>query len=273
MQRRTDSTGGTAFRPAAVAAKPAGEPRVRAGFSLVELLVVVAILSLLLAIFSPCLRWAKELSRRAVCKGNLHQIVVGVGSYAAGRDGRLPPGHISGDAALEQSWQTYLAYTNTKVAPSGKMLPWNLAIAYEAGSISDWRALYCPSQRSVLHRMSNWTLPWGESVAGDPKKWAIRTCYNYNPHVEDARHRYPRLPDVPADAVLAMDLLAFDISWHTDAFCHGEPPGWHRAFAGGHVDFRQSEEALDFIYEHAFGTSDVGHDWQQFEICLGMLGR
>ncbi len=62
----------------------------RSGFTLVELLVVVAILSLLLSILAPSLRRAKSLTRRVVCSSNLHQSVQAMISYSAHNTGRLP---------------------------------------------------------------------------------------------------------------------------------------------------------------------------------------
>ena len=46
------------------------------GFTLVELLVVIATISLLLAILLPALRKARQLAKRMVCQGNLRQIAV-----------------------------------------------------------------------------------------------------------------------------------------------------------------------------------------------------
>jgi len=59
------------------------------GFTLVELLVVVAIISLLVTIVLPSLQNAQVISRRTVCLTNLHQI--GAGFFLYERDaGRFP---------------------------------------------------------------------------------------------------------------------------------------------------------------------------------------
>ena len=59
-------------------------------FSLVELLVVVAILAVLLGIMAPSLRRAKELTRRAICLTNMKHTVQGCMGYAAETPGPTP---------------------------------------------------------------------------------------------------------------------------------------------------------------------------------------
>lgn len=53
------------------------------GFSLVELLVVVAIIALLAGLLVPSLGRVKELARLAVCGSNLRELHVGMESYTA----------------------------------------------------------------------------------------------------------------------------------------------------------------------------------------------
>jgi prepilin-type processing-associated H-X9-DG protein/prepilin-type N-terminal cleavage/methylation domain-containing protein len=53
----------------------------RPGFSLVELLVVVATISILLAILLPALQYSKHLAKATVCSSNLHQIFLGLAIY------------------------------------------------------------------------------------------------------------------------------------------------------------------------------------------------
>ena len=60
------------------------------GFTLLELLVVVAVISLLLAMLLPALSAATEAGRSAVCASNLRQLGVGVYAYAEANDDRLP---------------------------------------------------------------------------------------------------------------------------------------------------------------------------------------
>lgn len=66
----------------------------RAGFTLVELLTVVAIIAVLAAILFPVFARARENARRASCQSNLKQIGLAAMQYASDYDGSLPPAVI-----------------------------------------------------------------------------------------------------------------------------------------------------------------------------------
>lgn len=60
------------------------------GFTLIEVLVVVAIIALLVSILLPSLKRAREMARRAVCLSNLHQQGLGMNAYGADNNSYLP---------------------------------------------------------------------------------------------------------------------------------------------------------------------------------------
>lgn len=62
----------------------------RRGFSLIELLVVVAIISVLLAILMPSLNGARRQARATVCASNLRQFGVAIYTYWTDWNGRVP---------------------------------------------------------------------------------------------------------------------------------------------------------------------------------------
>lgn len=65
----------------------------RSGFTVIELLVVLAIIGLLIALLLPGLAWAREAARRAKCSSNLHQFGVGTQAYATDHRGAYLPHH------------------------------------------------------------------------------------------------------------------------------------------------------------------------------------
>lgn len=67
-------------------------PRARSGFTLIELVVVVAIIALLIAILLPSLAAARSSAKYAVCASNLRQIGLAIHEYADENRRRLPRG-------------------------------------------------------------------------------------------------------------------------------------------------------------------------------------
>lgn len=81
-----------------------------AGFSLIELLVVVASLSVLLTMLLPALSRARAIARANVCRSQLHQLSLAAVASANEHDGRLPS-HILADPSggPARPWQQTLA--------------------------------------------------------------------------------------------------------------------------------------------------------------------
>lgn len=62
----------------------------RVGLSLVELLVVTAIIGILIALLVPAIQKSRAAARRVQCKNRLHQLGVGLTDFTAAHNGRLP---------------------------------------------------------------------------------------------------------------------------------------------------------------------------------------
>ncbi|UCG48072.1 MAG: type II secretion system protein [Phycisphaerales bacterium] len=75
----------------------------RKGFTLVELLVVIAVVALLMAMLLPVLWRVKRQAKEVLCRSNLREWGVVFGMYTSGNDGYLPRCR-GGDGPTEMGW-------------------------------------------------------------------------------------------------------------------------------------------------------------------------
>ncbi|MFC1781830.1 type II secretion system protein [Planctomycetota bacterium] len=83
------------------------------GFTLVEFLVVIAIIVLLLSILLPTMKAAREQGKRAVCLSNLKQLTFGWVIYADTNDDRICTAYVG----EQDAWVNIAGETSGPSAP------------------------------------------------------------------------------------------------------------------------------------------------------------
>ena len=99
-------------------------------FTLVELLVVIAVIALLMAILMPALSMARKQGQRAVCQTNLHQQYVACGMYIDDHDAYFPCNGVltgvwyylwGGKNGTENGADAQMRFLNPYVCRKGKV--------------------------------------------------------------------------------------------------------------------------------------------------------
>lgn len=113
------------------------------GFTLVELLVVIGIISLLISILLPSLKRARQAAERVQCMSNLRQLALGVQLYCDDNHGFFPnsKGYDAGNPASGVQWYPML---------SGRLGGSWPAVVYinHAGYATGRGVYFCPSNRA-----------------------------------------------------------------------------------------------------------------------------
>jgi prepilin-type N-terminal cleavage/methylation domain-containing protein/prepilin-type processing-associated H-X9-DG protein len=226
------------------------QPR-RAGFTLIELMVVVAVIAVLAGLLLPALSKAQARASRIACMSNLRQFGLALQMYAGDHDDHLVPNLDGERLPLGRIWvEGWLGLpgpdtTNTLYLRRSLLGPY----------LQDVKVWQCPSAEPV--------------TLGQFTQERVRTvslnCFMGSPIRSPAATTYRRMGDIvrpsPAEALTFVDERvetindgSFALQW---AFKEREPGTWllrdkpgvshsrgaNLAFADGHVEYRRWEDA------------------------------
>lgn len=137
------------------------------GFTLLDVLVAMAVITLLIGILAPTLGKVQETSRRVVCSSNLRQFGLGLQMYADDSRGQLPPSAFLAGGNSDQSEMMTVRLSperNIRLTRDG----WDgLGVLYRTNYLKTPGLYYCPSHSGdhPLDRYANlWEQPSGEIV-------------------------------------------------------------------------------------------------------------
>jgi len=213
------------------------------GVTLIELLAVIAILALLAALLLPMMSRVTELSRRAMCIGNLRQIGIATQAYASENEGKLPLGY-SGNYPMAASASGLSGYPENKGIIA--LLPYLGAASendLDAEKKANVKVFFCPS--GIVTFEKNWA---GFSVRSSGY---MQYCGWQNSFDSD----YATAPSTNRDKQTAMiwsDLTTTDIALSNHRNSNDDPVGANCLFLDGHVEWKNISELTHSISRFGF---------------------
>jgi prepilin-type N-terminal cleavage/methylation domain-containing protein len=155
---------------------PSPPARRRDGFTIVELLVVTAVIALLMGLLLPAIQQVREAANRASCGNNLHQMAIAMHLYNNDK-GYLPPRCVLDNGA------TWAVLILPYMEQENLFVHWDLSLSYydqsDLARQTFLKNYFCPSRRSAEGS--------GSSISGD-QQWLSGN--NYGPLVPGALGDY-----------------------------------------------------------------------------------
>lgn len=171
------------------------------GFTLLELLVVVGIISVMAAILLPALSQARESAKATLCLSNIRQLSTALVAYENDNNGWLP----------QQNGDYVASFADPAVyeAPGGANFLASLS-DYFSNMQSAYAVWVCPSAAPT-----DWEGIYEPAPPSDT---------NYMANAAVMSHRLSRITDVSNNVWLQEDRFRWDIAWERPKNEGGTPP-------------------------------------------------
>ena len=177
----------------------------RRAFTLIDVLVSLAIIAVLIGLMLPALSSIRETSRKVVCSSNIRQIGLSTAMYADDYKGQLP---------FSKYYDKSLLYNSPADFASNKLMlarlafpdnKWDgLGLLYGRQYCSAAQVYYCPSHKGG-HRFETYSQGWN----GAPID--VFTNFQYRGGTADGKNNLNKMPDRIA---LVTDGMASDFDFN-----------------------------------------------------------
>lgn len=171
------------------------------GFSLLDVLVTMAVISVLMALLLPSLAKVNETARRVVCQSNVRQVGLGVLMYADDWNGQLPPSMYLARGTARATSRPQDMVTLRVPETDNPDQPWDgLGILFTAGYLPAPKVFYCPSHTGD-NPYSRYAMQWSTDGSGPGE-----VVCNYHYRGEGPMHPV-RANEPPAPTTTALYLI------------------------------------------------------------------
>lgn len=220
-------------------------------FTLLELLIVIAIIGILLTLLIPSLGKSRYISQKAVCASNQRQSGTGTVLYTKTNNERFP------DVQNHHGRAPYTTRVAYWTRSGGKW--YNLGQVLKMEYISSGKAFFCP--QNEINNDTKYTFPYNSNEDGELEihsgDYYIRVSYQLLPNkISTAERRKIHLSKLEND-----DLFMSELIESKDSVAHREyGVGWNITKIDNSTSFKRSSAAWSIIQ-----TGSLSWDWNKTE--------